>query len=241
MSKLKLPSPSMTVALVALLVALGGTSYAAITITGKNVKNSSLTGADVKNSSLTGADIRNSSIASADVRNGSLLAADFKPGQLVSGAPGPQGPQGAQGPQGPQGAKGDTGPPGPLADTLPSGRTLTGVYAIGSGASGCCPSDSISFSPRLASDPTVHFQATGDPATADCPGSVNAPSAAAGHLCIYQGQSSGNVSFIGTCSPGTPVTCDEETSETRRYGTVLRLSFSSSTGYSFGTWAVTAP
>ena len=47
------PSPSMAVAMLALLVALGGTSYAAVQITGKNVKNSSLTGADVKNSSLT--------------------------------------------------------------------------------------------------------------------------------------------------------------------------------------------
>jgi hypothetical protein len=84
------------VSVLALFVALGGTSYAAITITGRNVKNSSLTGKDVKNSSL----------ASADVKNRSLLAADFKTGQL------PAGPQGAQGSQGPQGAKGDTGAAG---------------------------------------------------------------------------------------------------------------------------------
>jgi hypothetical protein len=38
------PSPSMLVALLALFVALGGTSYAALTITGKNVRNGSLTG-----------------------------------------------------------------------------------------------------------------------------------------------------------------------------------------------------
>jgi hypothetical protein len=53
MSKIRLPSPSMAVALTALAVALGGTSYAAVTITGKNVRNSSLTGADIKNNSLT--------------------------------------------------------------------------------------------------------------------------------------------------------------------------------------------
>jgi hypothetical protein len=51
-------------------VALGGSSYAAITITGKNVKNSSLTGADVKNSSLTGADVKNRSITAADLAAG---------------------------------------------------------------------------------------------------------------------------------------------------------------------------
>ncbi len=51
---LRLPSPAMMVALLALFAALAGTSYAAVTITGKNVKNSSLTGSDVKNGSLTG-------------------------------------------------------------------------------------------------------------------------------------------------------------------------------------------
>ncbi len=36
------------VAYLAFFVALGGTSYAALTITGKNVKNSLLTGKDVR-------------------------------------------------------------------------------------------------------------------------------------------------------------------------------------------------
>jgi hypothetical protein len=83
------------VATVALFVALGGSSYAAISITGKNVKNSSLTGKDVKNNSLTGSDVKN--IKSGDVSDHSLLAKDFSAGQL---------------PAGPQGQKGDTGVPG---------------------------------------------------------------------------------------------------------------------------------
>jgi hypothetical protein len=76
------------VSVIALFVALGGSSYAAIKITGKNVKDSSLTGKDVKNSSLT----------TSDVKNRSLLAKDFKTGQL---------------PKGEKGEKGDAGPPGP--------------------------------------------------------------------------------------------------------------------------------
>src|SRR5206468_2752845 len=52
------PSHATVVAYLALFVALGGSSYAAITVTGKNVKNSSLTGKDVKNNSLTGSDIK---------------------------------------------------------------------------------------------------------------------------------------------------------------------------------------
>jgi hypothetical protein len=81
------------------LHALGGSSYAAIRVTGKNVKDASLTGKDVKNSSLT----------TSDVKNRSLLSSDFKSGQLPAGPQGPQGLQGAQGAQGPQGEKGATG------------------------------------------------------------------------------------------------------------------------------------
>ena len=96
------PRHATVVAYLALFVALGGTSYAALTITGKNVKNSSLSGRDVKNSSLT----------AADVKNGSLLARDFRAGQLPSGPQGAQGDQGPKGDAGAQGQKGDTGSPG---------------------------------------------------------------------------------------------------------------------------------
>jgi hypothetical protein len=80
-------------ATVAVFIALGGTSYAAITISGKNVKNGSLTGADVKTGSLT----------SSDVKNRSLLARDFKTGQLPRGLPGVAGGPGLTGPDGPAG------------------------------------------------------------------------------------------------------------------------------------------
>lgn len=83
---------------IALFVALGGGAYAAVTITGANVKNGSLTGADVKNNSLTGADIKN------------LRRGDFASGQLPTG--GPAGPQGLTGATGPRGTTGVTGPPG---------------------------------------------------------------------------------------------------------------------------------
>ena len=85
------PSPAMIVALIALFVSLGGTGYAVVTITGKNVKNSS----------LTGRDIRNGSVRSPDVAG--LRARDFRPGELPSGA------------QGPKGDKGDKGDPGDAA------------------------------------------------------------------------------------------------------------------------------
>jgi hypothetical protein len=80
-------------ATVAVFIALGGSSYAAITVTGKNVKNSSLTGKDVKNNSLTGSDVKN--IKTGDVTDRSLLAKDFKGGQLPVGSQGPAGAKGS--------------------------------------------------------------------------------------------------------------------------------------------------
>jgi Collagen triple helix repeat (20 copies) len=126
--------------MLALVVALGGTSYAAITVTGKNVKDSSLTGRDVKNRSLTGTDIKDSSLTSRDVKNNTLLAADFKKGQLpaatrgADGLPGARGldgapgSRGADGPAGPVGAKGDTGLIGPTGPIGPQG--LQGLQGL---------------------------------------------------------------------------------------------------------------
>ena len=92
------PSASMAVALLALFVALGGTSYAAITITGKNVKNSSLTGKDIKNGSLRGTDVRNRSLTSSDLSSGTISS--------LRGNSGPAGPAGTSGPAGPAGTFG---------------------------------------------------------------------------------------------------------------------------------------
>lgn len=84
------------IATLAMFAALGGSSFAAISITGKQVRDGSLGGRDIHNGSLT----------SRDVHDGSLLARDFKVGQV------PAGPPGTQGPRGLQGAKGDRGAPG---------------------------------------------------------------------------------------------------------------------------------
>lgn len=97
-------------------MALGGTSYAALTITGAQVKNSSLTGADVRNSSLTGADVKNKSIRKADLA----------PGVVPAGTPGPAGAAGAAGPAGAAGAagaRGATGPAGADGARGPTGPT----------------------------------------------------------------------------------------------------------------------
>jgi hypothetical protein len=144
------PSPAMLVALLALFVALGGTSYATLTVTGENVKNSSLTGKDVKNKSLTKKDFKGS------------VRGPTGP----TGAQGLQGATGAPGPQGPQGPQGD---PGADATNLFAHVTSGGTLALGEGATaaartgagaytvtfdqslvGCVAFAQIGFSPGVA-------------------------------------------------------------------------------------------
>lgn len=114
-------------ATIAVFVAIGGSSYAAVKVTGNDVEDSSLTGTDVRNSSLTSADVknrslravdvrhdsltsaevknrslravdvRNNSLTSTDIKNRSLRAVDFKSGELPSGPNGDRGPKGDTG------------------------------------------------------------------------------------------------------------------------------------------------
>src|SRR5918999_5315472 len=80
-------------ATIAVFIALGGSSYAALRVTGKHVPKDALTGADIKN--LSGRDVRNDSLTGkdvqnltgADIKNGTLRAEDFASGP-VPGATG---------------------------------------------------------------------------------------------------------------------------------------------------------
>jgi hypothetical protein len=95
----------MVVACTALLVALGGTSVAAVSQLAKN----SVGPAQLQFGAVTNQKIRNNAVNSSKVANRSLLRTDFAPGQLPAGPTGPQGPAGAAGPAGPAGAAGPAG------------------------------------------------------------------------------------------------------------------------------------
>jgi hypothetical protein len=70
------PSPAVLVSSAALLVALGGTSYAAAQINGSQLKNGTVTSAKIKNQT----------IQSRDIANGTIKAKDLKAGVLPTGA-----------------------------------------------------------------------------------------------------------------------------------------------------------
>ena len=93
----KRPSPAMVVACLALVVALGGTGYAAVSLPRNSVGTDQL---------------RAGAVTSAKVQDFTLRRADFRPGTLPRGVRGPQGAAGPAGAPGPQGAAGPTGPAG---------------------------------------------------------------------------------------------------------------------------------
>ena len=82
----RLPSPAMVVAAVALVVALGGSAYAAIVVTGKNIRNGTITGADLKNRSLQGTKIAKDRVGYNAVKEEGLNAQKFKKVKSASSA-----------------------------------------------------------------------------------------------------------------------------------------------------------
>ncbi len=94
-------------ATIALFIALGGSSYAAVSLERNAVKSRH---------------IAPNAVTSPKVKDGALLRKDFKAGQVPAGRPGDRGPQGAkgdpgaQGPPGAQGAQGLQGVPGSPSD-----------------------------------------------------------------------------------------------------------------------------
>lgn len=99
-------------ATLALFVALGGTSYAAIVVTGANVRDESLTGRDVRNGSLEAAELSARARASMKGQQGDAGSdgANGRDGQR--GADGERGSTGPAGGAGASGAAGVTGPQG---------------------------------------------------------------------------------------------------------------------------------
>jgi hypothetical protein len=109
------PSPATVIACIALAVALGGTSYAAVSLPRNSVGT---------------AQLKNNAVTTAKVKNHSLLRVDFRAGQVPAGRVGPPGPAG---PAGPTGATGPTGTSGASASTLSAVLAANGSLSRSSG------------------------------------------------------------------------------------------------------------
>jgi hypothetical protein len=138
---------STAVAYLALFAALGGSAYAAVTVTGKNIQDGTVTGKDVKNRSLGTKKLSTKAVSS------------------LTGQPGPAGPQGAKGDSGQQGPAGPTGETGPKGETGPAGPQGPAGPAGPSAISGW----EYRVSPGVYLPPKV-----ANPVQANCPGGKKA-------------------------------------------------------------------
>jgi len=144
------PSPATAIAVVALMVALGGTTYAVNALPRNSVGTEQL-----RKNAVGNAQLRKNSVTSAKVKNRSLLAVDFKPGQLNRLVPtsiGPTGPQGTSGADGATGATGGTGATGATGPEGPVGDTGALGPAGAQGPAG------LSWGTSIAGAPTVSIQ-----------------------------------------------------------------------------------
>jgi hypothetical protein len=204
------------IAYLALFVALGGTSYAALklpkdSVGEKQIKRNAVTNSKIKDKAVASSKIGSNSITSPKVKDGSLTRADFRGGEV----------------------------PKAFNGTLPSGSSLRGTW----GASGGSDADTttvvgaISFGVVLGSAPAPHFVFDGAAPTATCPGTAAAPTAARGQLCVYQNAGSTNVNTVALHAPGS-----NDDSTASAFGTVVVIdSAAGGPVQSSGSWAVTAP
>jgi hypothetical protein len=154
------PSPPTIIALLALFISLGGTTYAAVNLPANSVGTRQL-----KNGAVSGEKLRNDAVSSSKVKNGSLLAKDFKPGQLPAGPRGPRGLPGATGQRGPSDAF-NTCSPDLSVPALPNSSTqhlgslglpqglfvIFGRVNISNGGSAAQTLDCVLFGPQVSLD-----------------------------------------------------------------------------------------
>jgi hypothetical protein len=156
----------MLVAILALLIALGGAGYAAVSLPRESVGT---------------AQLKASAVTSAKVRNYSLLAKDFRKGQLprgavgadgaigATGATGPTGPPGPAGPvgaDGAQGAAGARGAPGTTGATGATGPTYGMAWTAFGGSTTSCTTVNL-ISQTISPGTTSRLSVTGQAQVSD--------------------------------------------------------------------------
>jgi hypothetical protein len=218
--RLRAPSPAVTVSVVALAVALGGTSYAAFTLPEnsvgtKQLKHGAVTSNKIAQGAVTGSKMNFDGVTvpnatnAADATNASH-ATSADDSASLAGTPASSYVQ--------------------FGSTLPSGDTETGVWGTAGGSStGGYDVAGFRFYPvlpaTLGSSRAVFTTST----ASHCPGPGHADP---GYLCVY-GEADFNAAFksIGTGSGATGASTS---------GAVVFFNVTGGSSYAQGYWAVTA-
>jgi hypothetical protein len=247
------------VATLALFVALGGSSYAAVQISSRQIRDSSVRGVDLRKGSVGTRELRDGALGSSDLRNGSVGTREVLDGALGSGdirdreltgedvrggaltgaqmAPDSLGTREVQNLLSSDFAPGQL--PDPVPVTLPPGKTLKGMFTAsvtGSEDDNGISRSPISFPIPLAAAPAGEaYHVVGAAPTTECPGTPADPEAAPGMLCVYEAGLTGRVTLRGFFEPVTG-----ENFRSSRFGAIAFVNGYAGSGIR-GTWAVTAP
>jgi len=239
---------SNVVATLALFLALGGTSVAALKVSSAQITNNGVRSADLRNNDVRAGDIRNNDVRAGDIRNNDVRGGDLR-NESVTGADLRNGSVGNAdlAPNAIDGSRiadlnaSDFAPgqlPDPVPATLPSGKSLTGVFVAsvtGGAGDASIGRSPISFPFPLAGDPRTRYVELESPPSPDCPGTRDNPRAAPGVLCVFETGRVGTITFRGVFNPVTSIN-----DRSSRFGAVAFVNGESGASIR-GTWAVTAP
>jgi hypothetical protein len=122
----------------ALFIALGGTSYAAVqlepnSVGSREIRKRAVKTSDIAFNAVTASRLAPDAVNSDDIEDGSITAADINLRSFPPSVPGPRGETGPQGPRGETGPKGETGPAGSPDTPQQVLDKLTQVDGTGSG------------------------------------------------------------------------------------------------------------
>lgn len=138
-SRIRMPrlriTPSLLIAVLALIVALSGSATAAHVVTAQNMKKNAVGAKHIKKNAVKSKHISSRAVTSRHVRAGTIrqghLAPDVRSKLNKVATPGAQGPQGEPGQVGPAGPQGATGAPGLSGVQNVSAKTVVPGYAMG--------------------------------------------------------------------------------------------------------------
>jgi hypothetical protein len=244
------PSPAFVIALIALFVALGGTTYAATSLRPNSVgttqlKNNAVTAPKIKNGAVTAAKINQAGLTvanathatSADSATNATNATHAGSADSATNATSAINATHAGSADSATNATNATTATTAISPgTLASGKTLTGSFMVEAQAAGAgFWGNAYSFDFPLTGSVHATFLAP-NATTAWCPGTTFAPTAAPGQLCVYAAVES-NISGAQAVDP-----TDNAGNQASPFGFYIQIAATGAgLAYTNGTWAVTAP